>query len=344
MFAPIYIESSAQFLPHPWHPSVVYAPDGWNGHKYWMAETPFPPFHVAPYKDRWELPCIHYSDDGTHWNNITHNPIANITDTQIVGHGYLSDPHLFFANGKLECWYRRMENHDSRTTILRKVSLTGEEWGAEQVVADTFNNDIVNNLGKEIISPAILWDGSTYVMYYVDDTFTNLQRGIKCSSSTDGKHWSNAESIKLQITNHKSQIPIIPWHIDVQYIQDTYYLLIHDVDHNLLALYTSSDGKSFDYQQIVLRASHKWLDFFSHKLYRACLIKVENQLCIYFSANNGMASYIGLMKQSLDDMLFRIIDCRFGMEKLQYIVLFVSLRIKQFVLRCVHFIDKRIIR
>ena len=349
MLTPIYIEPSKRCLPHPWHPSVIHAPKGWNGRPYWMVETPFPPFYVAPYKDRWELPCIHYSKDGIHWSNIGRNPIADISADQIAGHGYLSDPHLVLSNGQLECWYRRMLNHDAQTTILRKISTNGIEWGEEQIVADTLDKEITNNLGGEIISPAILWKEDTYVMYYVDDTFTNLQRGIKRTSSTDGKHWSKAESIKLQIKNYKSKIKnqksaiaIIPWHIDIQYIRGTYYLLVHDVDHNLLALFTSVDGATFDFQQIVLQASNKWMDFFSHKLYRACLIEVDGKIRIYFSANNGMASYIGLMEQA-EDGSFYIIDCQSGKQKAVFVFRFIWLRCRQFVQRCTHFIDKHII-
>src|SRR5699024_10013244 len=44
------------------HPSVLYFPDGWNGHRYWMAYTPY-----AGGTDGREDPCIAYSDDGTNW-------------------------------------------------------------------------------------------------------------------------------------------------------------------------------------------------------------------------------------------------------------------------------------
>ncbi len=48
MFTPIQIDIP-NFLPnHPWHPSVVYIEDGWNGHQWWLAQTPFSPNNVPP--------------------------------------------------------------------------------------------------------------------------------------------------------------------------------------------------------------------------------------------------------------------------------------------------------
>lgn len=106
MYTPVQIKNLSSLQPHPWHPSVVYIPEGWNGHKYWMAQTPFPPADVKPYRDRYELPCIHYSDDGIKWNPIISNPIEDLMPEEIEAHNYYSDPHLVLRDGVLECYYR----------------------------------------------------------------------------------------------------------------------------------------------------------------------------------------------------------------------------------------------
>lgn len=65
-------------LNSPYHPSVLYFPDSWNGYKYWMAETPYSP-KCQPYRDRNECPSIHVSQDGVNWlvpDGLT-NPIVN---------------------------------------------------------------------------------------------------------------------------------------------------------------------------------------------------------------------------------------------------------------------------
>lgn len=47
----------------PYHPSVCFFKEGWNGYKYWMAFTPMPK-EALPYPDRWENPCLVASMDG----------------------------------------------------------------------------------------------------------------------------------------------------------------------------------------------------------------------------------------------------------------------------------------
>ena len=66
----------------PYHPSVLYFENGWNGYKYWMAETPFSP-QSKPYEDRNECPSIHVSNDGINWTEIIKNPIDDLTEKEI---------------------------------------------------------------------------------------------------------------------------------------------------------------------------------------------------------------------------------------------------------------------
>ncbi len=322
---PINIEIPKVLPQHPWHPSVVYVPTGWSGHRYWMAQTPYPPFRVAPYKDRWELPCIHYSDDGVHWKSIEANPIDDLTEEQIISHSYHSDPHLIVKDNILYCYYRLMEDNDAKTTIFRKHSIDGLHWSErEEIIIES----------KEAISPAVIWTGEKWRMYYVDDTYTNLRRGIQVARSEDGIHFEVIGSVW-------EQQEVKPWHIDVQLIESVYYLLVHDVDDNMLWLYTSKDGMHFGNGTEILRASGKLTDYWSHKLYRACIVKINEKKHIYFSANDGMASYLGLLV--VDDRgRISIVDCMHNSTKAKFVMCFWRRRIKQFMQKVIHFIEKRI--
>lgn len=324
MTTPISISFPASMPCHPWHPSVVYLEEGWNGHRYWMAETPFPPFDVKPYKDRWELPCIHFSDDGVHWESAG-VPIDDLTEEQIASHSYHSDPHLVMKDGVLYCYYRLMEDHDARTTIIRKSSKDGVNWS---------EREIIQVPGREIISPAIVWTGAKWRMYYVDDTYTNLKRGIQMAESEDGVHFENNGSIW-------EPQDVKPWHIDVQLIDGQYYLLVHDVDNKTLTLYDSKDGVKWHNGKELLKASKRLYDFWSNMLYRACIVKENNELHVYFSASDGMASYIGKMKQN-EQGEFDIVDCLSGTEKAAFVIRFWWRRGVQFIQRVIHFIEKRI--
>lgn len=332
MKSPISISIPSPLPHHPWHPSVVSIPEGWNGHRFWMAQTPFPPFQVAPYKDRWELPCIHFSDDGIHWQNITANPIDNLSEEQIASHSYHSDPHLVLKDNVLYCYYRLMENHDTTTTILRKYSKDGIHWSKREIIEVLWDDDLSTN--REIISPAIVWIGSKWRLYFVDDTFTNLHRGIQFAESDDGIHYKTLGSVW-------KQQEVKPWHIDIQLIGGKYNLLVHDVDNNQLVLYESINGTQFDKKQHILKASRKITDYWSNKLYRACLTEVTGEKLIYFSASDGMSSHIGLMKQKHDGK-YVIVDCLSGLEKAKFVSIFVLKRFLQYSMRCINFISKRI--
>lgn len=71
--SPLYIETPCG-TNEPYHPSVLYFKDGWNGYKYWMAFTPMPDgTQPKPYVDRWERPCVYASNDGKTFTDIHNN-------------------------------------------------------------------------------------------------------------------------------------------------------------------------------------------------------------------------------------------------------------------------------
>ena len=86
----------------PYHPSVLFISQKWNGYRYWMAETPYPLGNngdwngLKPYRARWENPCIHVSNDGINWQTPPKgsNPIDDLSDADIEHQNYYSDTHL----------------------------------------------------------------------------------------------------------------------------------------------------------------------------------------------------------------------------------------------------------
>src|SRR5665811_1020284 len=68
------------------HPDVYFNPAGWNGHKFWMAATPY-----AGTDSAYENPSIYYSDDGQSWNT----PVG-LTNPVVVkpAGGYNSDTDI----------------------------------------------------------------------------------------------------------------------------------------------------------------------------------------------------------------------------------------------------------
>ena len=210
----------------PYHPSVIYIPEGWNGYKYWMAETPYPLGEdgdwkgLPPYRERWENPCVHVSKDGIHWNDFedSQNPIDDLDENNIINKDYFSDPHLVFYKDTLECWYRISHQKNNATYILRKYTLNGKDWSPREVMINLQDTSIIKNeTGNMVISPAIHKGTNGYVMWYVNSI--EKPREICRSFSTDGKKWSKKE------TCHLPDNSVTPWHIDLAYIDKIYYPL-----------------------------------------------------------------------------------------------------------------------
>lgn len=294
---------------YPLHPSVVYCEEGYAGHKFWMAETPFPPFRMNPYRDRWELPCIHYSDDGLTWNSIEGNPIDDISESQIADKGFFSDTHLLLHNNQLECFYRLYEHNGTHTVIYRKTTCDGSEWGERETIVD---NEVVAHrakLGATIISPAFIYEKNGLWMWYVDDEPVNEKRGISVSTLKNDV-WEDRKSCFLDND-------IVPWHIDVQYHDGLYHLLVYDFEQRL-SYYTSADGLKFKFIKTILQPSYRYCDYFSTSLYRACMTWANDKMHIYFSAVHGHDfSSIGLLSVDNGGKI-ELIDGYKGVQKVKY--------------------------
>lgn len=293
MFTPLKIKNTSNCLPTPWHPSVVYIPEGWNGHKYWMAQTPFPPTHVPPYGDRYELPCIHFSDDGVKFFPIDSNPIVDLTQAEINQHNYYSDPHLVLRDGQLELYFRYTILKDKQyigntTLLLRSNSTDGLTWSEPIVIADLRQENDINIWGEQIISQSLRWDGQGYECWYVDKSSYLSNRNIRLTRSENGVDW--CKNVLCTLDGHT----IDPWHIDVQHYDDKYQMIVYDLHQ--LAWYESVDGVHFHFVSQVLVPSSNPNDFYSDGLYRACSIKVNNDILVYFSAKRKDKSFIGCLK------------------------------------------------
>lgn len=272
----------------PYHPSVLYFEKGWNGYKYWMAETPFSP-KCKPYRDRNECPSIHVSNDGINWTEIDKNPIDDLTGKEIEELDYFSDPHLVFVNGHIECWYRithrgGIKDNYNNLQLVRKCSKDGTRWGKREILVNLATEE-GNSLGNMVVSPAIIYQEGTYRMWYVNSE-SRKERCISYSESPDGKNWTVCKICTLNGDNN------IPWHIDVNYINGKYFLLSYDFKN--LTLWESSNGITFCFIKEILNPSVIG-SFYERDLYRSCIIH-DNRFKVYFSASDSLKTRIGLME------------------------------------------------
>lgn len=303
---PLNIEPISGCINHPYHPSVVYTPEGWNGHAFWMAQTPFPPMDMAPYQDRYELPCIYYSDDGVRWYPAMNRPVEELTPEEVVAKNYYSDPHLVIVDGMMQLYYRFSVLADgdmktNKTLLYRRTSSSGVDWSKRELIADLRKKEDLALWGTQIISPAIVYRNGVYRCWYVDASNWKPERGLRVIESEDGMHWGNAQKCTF------NDGAIIPWHLDVQVQNGVYRLLGYDLQTQSVRVYTSEDGVAWQEQQTILTPSGQEGDFYSNDLYRACSVQTNKGYNIYFSANDVKQSYIGLL-QTKDWKSFRPVN------------------------------------
>lgn len=121
------------------HPSIVYIPEGWNGHKYWLATTPYPNALGV-----FENPCIYFGDEDENGNpprvftpisgtangnyTVVNNPVVKVPSNTTTN----SDPDLYFdpdgnnGNGVLYLYSRNNNTVPMRGFI--QESIDGQSW------------------------------------------------------------------------------------------------------------------------------------------------------------------------------------------------------------------------
>lgn len=320
----------------PFHPSVLYFPNSWNGWKYWMAETPFSP-KCKPYVDRNECPSIHLSNDGITWTipeGLT-NPLVNFGKEGELNLDYYSDPHLVMVGNRMECWYRLTQrygdaNNRDKVSLRRIFSYNGKIWSEEEIISELWKCDKNKGLGNMVVSPALIYSADKgYTMWYVNSEDHYGIREIAVSTSINGKQWSNATICTL------SKKEINPWHIDVMKDIDG-NLLMTIYDKKDLTLWNSTDGINWNFITTLLSPSNIIGSFYCNGLYRSSLVHDNENYKLYFSAYDHKNTYIGLCTfDSPGDIPLML---SIGKNNTIYMFVFIFLKYKY---KCVSFVLKK---
>lgn len=257
------------------HPKMLYIPQGWNGYKYWLAITPtfgIIAEQVGP--AYFENPHIFASNDAINWIEPTQNPIdvpAPFSFTNVV-YPFNSDTHLLIGDdGWMYCYYRMTDmpreyvnNNPGEAGVYKiamvcKKSRDGVNWSERMVV---FGDDTpgvnADNLPK---SQAYFYKGAKVQCYDMVKTSALLPippqknqtemfifRRSSFNPAENNEPYTIDKIIDLE--NRPWGETKDPWHIDGEYVDGIYYLLIAVglIDNpmsNDLYLATSGDGWKF---------------------------------------------------------------------------------------------------
>lgn len=268
----LHIETYKAGMDQVTHPSVVKFDSAWNGHKYWMAYTPYP---FAEGEE--ENPCIAVSDDLFYWDTPKGmvNPIA---DNEETGCDELKDAHILYRDdlNRIEVWYlgRLNENlgGDNDTLLLfRKYSYDGITWSDYEIMSET-----------EYLSPSIIWKDGKYQFWGIGyEKFDNTGT-VAYFESVDGKNWSNQKNCSIDGVN--TNLPV--WHGSVTYSIGTYYFVYIESSNDSQQIYCcqSSNGVDYEYNSVVVqnRADSNW-----KKLYRPFLLIDHENYELFYGVITG---------------------------------------------------------
>ena len=270
------------------HPSVLYFPDGWNGHRYWMAYTPY-----AGGTDGREDPCIAYSDDGDTWTVPEGAPYP--LDDQPGSPTYNSDTNLVVKDGVLHVFWRLFDDTlpSGQEQLLVRTSANGIDWTPSTVVYSS------TKTVRRLVSPSFQWDGTYWHLWAVDITPEHkpLVHARAETLSTDA--WTTPVECVVPMRTGKT-----PWHVSVRRVGSQWVGLLNDTltggagarDGDLL-LIASNDGIVWDSSDIPVVPR---IGLYHDNLYKADMIPTEYGWDVWYSARiTGSPSVWGIFRSKL---------------------------------------------
>ena len=273
----------------PTHPCALYIPEGWNGHKYWLAYTPFPNNDNA-----YENPCLAYSDDGVNFSSdgLT-NPVENTPMENGVKVGFNSDVHIVLVNGVMECWWRTCQQKGTRPgyeIIYRKKSTDGVNWTEKEELY------AVEHAGfAKCLSPVVIYKDGKYLIWYN----WLLSKIVYCESE-DGTNWQEIRRLDFD-QNLYPDYKI--WHHDIKYTEGigyefvASYRLEANADSNLYVFYAQSDDNIAYTTPTLILTVGKEGNFDATELYRPSIIREPSGVKVYYGCRNGHGNWrIGLIE------------------------------------------------
>jgi hypothetical protein len=240
------------------HPSVFHREGGWNGYPYWLAATPYPGSEA-----RHENPSLYCSRDGLAWE--TPPGIVNpLIPGPAEARRYNSDPHLAGdPDGRLHLFYRAA-GADRNDTLYLVSSSDGRRWSAPRAVLDEPLAD------ERQLSPAVFWDGSQWLMYYVDAASYPYRIRRRTAPRAEGP-WSAPRAVRGVDPPPGRMI----WHLDAFPWQGATVLLVDTTAvyrtqaGGALYFAVADDGLAFTRAEApVLAGTPGW----DASLYRSCCL------------------------------------------------------------------------
>lgn len=289
------------------HPSILFFPNGWNGHKYWLAATPYPSATGV-----FENACIYYADEeqdgtpprvftpisGTAQGDYTviNNPVVKISSNSAIN----SDPDLLYDPSE-DLLY--LVTRDNASTPQYKhyvqISADGQSWTPRDADHVLFDRLTKGGSGQ----PSWLKIGDKFV-------FFNTSKGLGNKNLNTGAGFGTLNIIEgNSITSSgnyhfvrrcniigKSNIDVYHSNVFVDSSTGYYYLITSannydntDITHRYVYLAESKDGGNtwFMFARPLLSNCSKCSDYYRPS---AFIRPSDRMLVVYWSTWNGIST------------------------------------------------------
>ena len=263
------------------HPDILYFPHGFDGFKFWLFYTPFPPESL-------ENPCLVRSNNGVDFTDfLVSNPLISAGGSGEWDDGHLADVDVVKVG---DTWYLFYASRNACRTY-QKIGLATSTDGKKftkysqnpVLEADT---SLSFEAGDHLVSPTVIHSGAKFFMWYFSKGDDGKWR-MCLAESVDGKNWAKYEGNPvLEPTSRpcswdKERI----WHGDVIYYLDEYWLYYSGSDGHFFRLGLARSNNGIDWEKyegnpILDRIRGTW----EGALYRPSSIVINGKLWLYYSA------------------------------------------------------------
>ena len=260
------------------HPKAIVFGEPWNGYKYWITFTPY-----CYADDRTENPHILASNDLVNWEEPTGftNPLEPEPEQYKYQVCYNSDSHLVY-NGdldRLECWWRYVNDDEDLVQIIRKWTVDGVNWSAEEILQEHQRSV------DDYLSPAVIYEDGIYKIWTIGHGYK-----FRYWESVDGTNWQHQweQPIRYEDSNLRS------WHIDVIHTDEGGYetvvvafdTTIKNNSHQKMWLYYLHSDNNYDYSdaEVLLKPSTDTTNWDNWGIYRSALAFDQGTYYLFYSA------------------------------------------------------------
>lgn len=227
------------------HPSVIDVGAGntWNGHRYWMAYTPY-----AYADDSLEDPCVAWSDNGAAWTSA--GAASFPLDDAPGGTDFNSDTNAVLHNGILYVLWRRSDANGTKMW-LRK-SDNGTTWTDKELLWDP--------AGMSAFSPSLVKTSTGWRLWFIGGAANARKlRFVDTTAALPTTGWGAAVDAVTVLPPGRE-----PWHVEVHLLGGRWWGLLTDTNtgQNGVAcevrLMQSADGITWDVSptQLIPKLGH----------------------------------------------------------------------------------------